>query len=56
MEALENYFASRCRAVHTIPFDEHLSAGAEIDLELLEKPTRRAYLELAASVADDFVG
>lgn len=54
MDELTNYFLGRCRAVHVVPYDEHLAAGAEIDLDVLGKDTRRAYLELAASVADDF--
>jgi hypothetical protein len=37
-----------------IPFDPHMSEGAEIDLPRLKKETKRAYVELAATVADDF--
>ncbi|WP_375336051.1 MinD/ParA family protein [Nocardia sp. SYP-A9097] len=51
---LRDYFLSRCRAVHIIPYDSHLGEGAEIDLTRLEKDTKRAYVELAATVADDF--
>ncbi|WP_246023292.1 MinD/ParA family ATP-binding protein [Nocardia yunnanensis] len=51
---LRDYFLSRCRAVHIIPYDPHLGEGAEIDLHRLSKPTKRAYVELAATVADDF--
>nr|WP_245717458.1 MinD/ParA family protein [Nocardia jejuensis] len=51
---LRDYFLSRCRAVHIIPYDEHLGEGAEIDLHGLNKATKRAYVELAATVADDF--
>ncbi|MGW4246320.1 nucleotide-binding protein [Nocardia sp. NPDC004722] len=51
---LRDYFLSRCRAVHIIPYDSHLGEGAEIDLHRLSKPTKRAYVELAATVADDF--
>jgi MinD-like ATPase involved in chromosome partitioning or flagellar assembly len=40
--------------VHVIPFDVHLSEGAEIDLHRLHKTTKRAYVELAATVADEF--
>ncbi|MBT2269643.1 MinD/ParA family ATP-binding protein [Rhodococcus erythropolis] len=43
------------RAVRIIPFDEHLGEGGPIDLPLLSKKTERAYLELAADLADDFV-
>ncbi|WP_446224418.1 nucleotide-binding protein [Nocardia sp. IBHARD005] len=54
IQQLREYFLSRCRAVHIIPFDEHLSEGAEIDLHRLHKSTKRAYVELAATVADEF--
>ncbi|MFD6391356.1 AAA family ATPase [Nocardia sp. NPDC060259] len=54
VQQLREYFLSRCRAVHIIPFDEHLSEGAEIDLHRLHKTTKRAYVELAATVADEF--
>ncbi len=56
MEQMREYFLSRCRAVQVIPFDWHLSEGAGIDLDMLHARTRRAYLELAATVADDFNG
>ncbi|WP_297621259.1 nucleotide-binding protein [Nocardia sp.] len=51
---LRDYFLSRCRAVHIIPYDSHLGEGAEIDLTRLQKETKRAYVELAATVADEF--
>uniref|UniRef100_UPI003CC8045B nucleotide-binding protein n=1 Tax=Nocardia abscessus TaxID=120957 RepID=UPI003CC8045B len=54
IQQLREYFLSRCRAVHIIPFDVHMSEGAEIDLHRLHKQTKRAYVELAATVADDF--
>ncbi|USC17625.1 AAA family ATPase [Rhodococcus sp. 11-3] len=54
MEAVTGHFLARCRAVQVVPFDEHLAEGAEIDLGLLRPATRRAFLELAAMVADDF--
>lgn len=54
IQQLREYFLARCRAVHTIPFDPHMSEGAEIDLLQLQKQTKRAYVELAATVADDF--
>lgn len=54
IQQLREYFLSRCRAVHIIPYDQHLSEGAEIDLHRLHKQTKRAYVELAATVADDF--
>ncbi|MFR9752252.1 AAA family ATPase [Nocardia sp. 004] len=54
IQQLREYFLSRCRAVHIIPFDPHISEGAEIDLHRLHKQTKRAYVELAATIADDF--
>ncbi|TWP47767.1 AAA family ATPase [Lentzea tibetensis] len=54
LDKLAAHFASRCRAVVRIPFDEHLEEGAEIDLNKLAPDTRLAMLELAAVVADDF--
>nr|WP_083864440.1 MinD/ParA family protein [Nocardia brevicatena] len=54
IDNLRKLFLDRTRAVQVVPFDDHLAEGAEIDLELVNKPTRRALLELAAMVADDF--
>lgn len=51
---LSAHFLTRCRAVQQIPFDDHLAEGAEVDLDLLGKTTRRAFVELAATVAEDF--
>ncbi|MCH5642223.1 MinD/ParA family protein [Gordonia sp. ABSL49_1] len=51
---LAQHFLTRCRAVQQIPFDDHLSEGADVDLELMSKPARRAFVELAASMADEF--
>lgn len=54
LDQLRKLFLDRTRAVQVVPFDDHLAEGAEIDLELVSKPTRMALLELAAMVADDF--
>ncbi|MBO0853654.1 MAG: AAA family ATPase [Nocardia sp.] len=54
LDQLRKLFLDRTRAVQVVPFDDHLAEGAEIDLELVGKPTKRALLELAAMVADDF--
>lgn len=54
LDQLVTHFASRCRAVIPIPFDAHLSTGAEINLEQLRPATADAYLELAAHVASGF--
>ncbi|MFT4043028.1 MAG: AAA family ATPase [Gordonia sp. (in: high G+C Gram-positive bacteria)] len=53
-DQLAQHFLTRCRAVHRIPFDDHLAEGADIDLDLVGKPTRRAFVDLAATIADDF--
>ena len=51
---LQAHFAPRCRAVVRIPFDRHLETGAEIVLDELAPATYRAYVQLAAAVADGF--
>ncbi|MEU1482825.1 FhaA domain-containing protein [Streptomyces sp. NPDC005752] len=48
------HFRARCRGVVVIPFDEHLSAGAEVDLAKMRTKTRAAYFNLATLVAADF--
>ncbi|MGH7316470.1 MAG: AAA family ATPase [Candidatus Rokuibacteriota bacterium] len=48
------HFELRCRAVVEIPWDAQLEAGAESALDDLARPTRDAYLGLAAAVADGF--
>jgi MinD-like ATPase involved in chromosome partitioning or flagellar assembly len=51
---LHQHFGARCRTVVEIPRDPHLAEGADTDLDRLARPTRRAYLRLAAAVADGF--
>ena len=51
---LEDHFASRCRAVITIPYDPHLEAGSVLDLDELDEETLDAYHELAAAVGEGF--
>ncbi|WP_107441026.1 FhaA domain-containing protein [Streptomyces sp. NRRL S-4] len=48
------HFRARCRGVVVVPFDEHLSAGAEVDLDRMKAQTREAYFNLATLVAADF--
>ncbi len=48
------HFRTRCRGVIVVPFDEHLAAGAEVDLEMMRPKTREAYFNLAALIAEDF--
>jgi MinD-like ATPase involved in chromosome partitioning or flagellar assembly len=50
-----NHFEQRCRGVVVVPFDEHLAAGAEVDLDSMRPKVREAYCNLAAMVAEDFV-
>jgi MinD-like ATPase involved in chromosome partitioning or flagellar assembly len=52
VEAVEEHFTGRCRAVLRVPFDRHLEAGATVELDQLARPTRHAYLRLAAAVGD----
>ena len=54
LDKVERHFQARCRAVVRVPWDEVLQAGAESTLLDLHPATRRAYLELAASVAGGF--
>ncbi len=54
VDAIADYFASRCRAVVRVPFDPHLETGAETDLDALTPGAREAYLQLAVAVAADF--
>ncbi len=54
LERVSAHFASRCRAVCRMPFDEHLEEGAEIELDRLGTDARLAALELGATVADGF--
>ena len=54
VQQLVDHFQARTRAVAMIPFDRHLSEGAMIDLERLDRKTYLAYLELAGLVAEDF--
>ena len=54
MTKVTEHFASRTRAVHTIPYDRHLAEGAVVDLERMAPATLKAYQRLAATVAADF--
>ncbi|MET9468998.1 SCO5717 family growth-regulating ATPase [Streptomyces sp. NPDC006544] len=55
VEDIVRHFETRCRGVVVIPFDDHLAAGAEVDLDLMKPKTREAYFNLSALVAEDFV-
>ncbi|MER5868218.1 SCO5717 family growth-regulating ATPase [Streptomyces sp. NPDC002044] len=54
VEDIVQHFETRCRGVVVVPFDEHLAAGAEVDLDMLRPKTREAYFHLSALVAEDF--
>jgi putative peptide zinc metalloprotease protein len=54
VDKIKDHFQGRCRAVVEVPWDPHLSAGAETQIDRLRPVTRRAYLEVAAAVADGF--
>lgn len=50
VERIESHFADRCHAVVRLPWDQHLAAGStSVSLDRLAKPTRQAFLELAAT-------
>ncbi|WP_245879282.1 MinD/ParA family ATP-binding protein, partial [Streptomyces reticuliscabiei] len=55
VDDIVSHFETRCRGVITVPFDEHLAAGAEVDLDMMRPKVREAYFNLAAMVAEDFV-
>ncbi|MFE6780009.1 AAA family ATPase, partial [Streptomyces sp. NPDC057676] len=54
VEDIVSHFETRCRGVVVVPFDEHLAAGAEVDLNMMRPRTREAYFHLSAMVAEDF--
>jgi MinD-like ATPase involved in chromosome partitioning or flagellar assembly len=53
VEDIVSHFETRCRGVVVVPFDEHLSAGAEVDLDMMRPKVREAYFNLSAMVAED---
>ncbi|MDT0465734.1 SCO5717 family growth-regulating ATPase [Streptomyces gibsoniae] len=53
VEDIVAHFETRCRGVLVVPFDEHLAAGAEVDLNMMRPKTREAYFDLAALIAED---
>ncbi len=55
VDDIVQHFRTRCRGVVVVPFDEHLAAGAEVDLDMMRPKTREAYFHLSALVAEDFV-
>src|SRR4051794_39843261 len=54
LDQVEEHFANRCRACVRIPWDPHLEAGAEANVDELRPETQAAFLELAAAIASGF--
>jgi putative peptide zinc metalloprotease protein len=54
LDRIDDHFRRRCRDVVHVPWDSLLQAGAETALSELRPATQRAYLDLAAAVADGF--
>ncbi len=55
VDDIVGHFRTRCRGVVVVPFDEHLAAGAEVNLDMMRPKVREAYFQLASLVAEDFV-
>jgi putative peptide zinc metalloprotease protein len=51
---MERHFARQVSCIARIPWDPHLETGARTTMDDLRPETRRAYLHLAAAVADHF--
>lgn len=49
---IERHFGQRCRAVLRVPYDRHLDSGAPVRYPDLSPQSRRAWLRVAAAVAD----
>ena len=50
--AIERHFDQRCRVVLRVPYDRHLDSGAPVRYAALSPESRRAWLRVAAAVAD----
>jgi MinD-like ATPase involved in chromosome partitioning or flagellar assembly len=49
---VERHFGARCRMVLRVPYDRHLDSGAPVRYAALSPESRRAWLRVAAAVAD----
>jgi len=49
---VERHFGARCRMVLRVPYDRHLDSGAPVRYASLSPESRRAWLRVAAAVAD----
>jgi putative peptide zinc metalloprotease protein len=54
IDRMEAHFAARCAGVVRIPWDRALSAGGQTGFAELSHPTRVAFLDLAATIAEGF--
>jgi len=50
--AIEQHFEQRCRVVLRVPYDRHLDSGGPVDYSAVSAESRRAWLRVAAAVAD----
>lgn len=55
LAVLRNHLSSRVRALVEVPYDRHFATGGLIVMDELREPTRAAFMELAAVVAEGFV-
>jgi len=51
-KSIERHFDQRCRVVLRVPYDRHLDSGAPVQYGALSPESRRAWLRVAAAVAD----
>jgi MinD-like ATPase involved in chromosome partitioning or flagellar assembly len=54
LDALEEHFEPRCRAVTRVPYDPYLAQGADVDLDQVADRTSEAFVGLAAEIAEGF--
>jgi putative peptide zinc metalloprotease protein len=54
MDRMEAHFSARCAGVVRIPWDAELAAGGQTGFADLRHPTRVAFLDLAAMIAEGF--
>ena len=50
--AIERHFDQRCRIALRVPYDRHLDSGAPVRFAAVAPESRRAWLRVAAAVAD----
>ncbi|MGV7724228.1 nucleotide-binding protein [Mycobacterium kansasii] len=56
VRGLHEDFDKAVRAVHDVPFDQHLSDATAIEFWRMRPETQKAYIEAAASLVDGFAG